>query len=87
MPEAAKISSAFPTARCGVCDRSVLTYLDVDGATDLRRCVHCDTVVGPDLRWLNASELEAEGYRFGAPAPASGGGCASGCGTCSVRKH
>jgi hypothetical protein len=39
------------------------------------------------LRWINASELEAKGYQFGAPAAATGGGCGSGCGTCSVRKN
>ncbi len=87
MPEAAQISSSFPTARCDVCDRYVLTYVDFDGATEFRRCVHCDGAVGADLRWINASELEAEGYQFGAPAAASGGECGSGCGTCSVRKH
>jgi len=87
MPELAQISSIFPTARCGVCDRHVLTYLDFDGVIDLRRCVHCDAVVGPDLRWIDSGELEAEGYQFGAPSIAGGGGCGSGCGTCSMRKR
>jgi len=87
MPEAAQISSSFPTALCDVCDRHVLTYLDFDGAVETRRCVHCDGAVGGDLRWINAPELEAEGYQFGAPAASVGGGCGSGCGTCSVRKH
>jgi hypothetical protein len=87
MPEAAQISSSFPTARCDVCDRYVLTYVDFDDVRESRRCVHCDGAVGADLRWINASELEAEGYQFGAPAAASSGGCDSGCGTCSVRKH
>ena len=86
MPEAAQIPSAFPIAQCAVCDRQVLTYLDFDGALDFRRCVHCDGPIGGDLRWINASELEAEGYQFGAPAP-GGGGCGSGCGSCSTRKH
>jgi hypothetical protein len=87
MPEAVQISSSFPTARCAACDRYVLTYVDFDGAVELRRCVHCDGAVGAELRWINASELEAEGYQFGASTKASGGGCGSGCGTCSVRKH
>jgi hypothetical protein len=87
MPETVQISSAFPTARCDVCDRYVLTYVDFEEAAESRRCVHCDGAVGADhLRWINASELEAEGYQFGAPAPAGGGGCGAGCGTCSVRK-
>lgn len=87
MPEAVQISSSFPTARCAVCDRYVLTYLDFESAAELRRCVHCDGAVDGNLRWINASELEAEGYRFGAPAASGGGGCDSGCGSCSVRKH
>ena len=87
MPEAAQILSSFPTARCSVCDRHVLTYLDFDGTAELRRCVHCDAAVNPDLRWINASELEAEGYHFGVPAAASGGGCTSGCGTCSTNRR
>jgi hypothetical protein len=87
MPETAQILSSFPTARCDVCDRYVLTYLDFDGARDLRRCVHCDATLVADLHWINASELESEGYQFVAGTKAGGGQCASGCGTCSVRKH
>jgi hypothetical protein len=87
MPASAQISSSFPTARCAVCDRFVLTYVDFEGAVEARRCVHCDSAAGSDLRWINASQLEAEGYQFGAPAASGAGGCGSGCGTCSVRKH
>ena len=87
MPAPALITSSFPTARCAVCDRHVLTYVAFEGDVELRNCVHCDGVVEADLRWINASELEAAGYQFGAPAPSPGGGCSSGCGTCSVRKH
>lgn len=88
MPAAPQISSSFPTARCAVCDRYVLTFVAFEGDAESRCCVHCDGVVGADLRWINASELEAEGYQFGAPqAAAAGGGCSSGCGTCSVRKN
>jgi len=86
MPEAPQISPSFPTARCAVCDRYVLTYVDFEGVAELRRCVHCDGAIGAELRWINASELESEGYQFGAPRT-SGGGCGSGCGTCSVRKN
>ena len=56
-------SAAFPTAHCEPCGKSVLTYvaLDADNA-EVRCCVHCDGVIAEALRWLNASELEAEGY-------------------------
>lgn len=88
MPAAAQISSSFPTAKCLACDRHVLTYVAFDGDAESRCCVHCDGVVDGDLRWINATELEAEGYQFGARSAAkSGGGCGSGCGTCSVRKN
>jgi len=87
MAATAPIVSSFPTARCAVCDRYVLTYVAFEGDVESRNCVHCDGIVEAELRWINASELEAAGYQFGAPAPASGGGCASGCGTCSVRKN
>jgi hypothetical protein len=87
MPASALISSSFPTARCAACDRYVLTYIAFEGDVEVRNCVHCDGTVDADLRWINASELEAEGYQFGAPAPSSSGGCASGCGTCSIRKN
>jgi hypothetical protein len=87
MPDAAQISSSFPTAHCAACAREVLTYLDFEDAAELRRCVHCDGAVAGDLRWINAAELEAEGYHFGAPAAKSAGGCGSGCGTCSIRKQ
>jgi hypothetical protein len=86
MPSTEQISASFPTARCNLCERNVLTYVDLEGAGDARRCVHCDGPVGAELRWIDASELEAQGYSFGAPAAANGGGCGSGCGTCSVRK-
>jgi hypothetical protein len=88
MPPAVQISSSFPTAKCTACDRHVLTYVAFDGDAESRCCVHCDGVVDGDLRWINATELEAEGYQFGTPSAAkSGGGCGSGCGTCSVRKN
>jgi hypothetical protein len=87
MTEEVQISSAFPTARCDACDRYVLTYVDFEGASESRRCVHCDGAIGAGLRWIKASELEAQGYQFDAPAATGGGGCGSGCGTCSMRKH
>ena len=54
-------------------------------------CVHCDAPIIESLRWLTASELEAEGYEIGYrpdDKPKSGGGCDSGgCGSCSTKKH
>jgi hypothetical protein len=87
MAASAQISSSFPTAQCNSCDRQVLTYVAFEGDSESRCCVHCDAVLEADLRWINASELEAQGYQFGAPAAATNGGCGSGCGTCSVRKN
>jgi hypothetical protein len=82
-------SAAFPTAHCEPCGKSVLTYvaLDADNA-EVRCCVHCDGVVVEALRWLNASELEAEGYEIGyRPREEKSGGCGSGgCGSCATRK-
>lgn len=68
----------------------MLTYvaLDANGG-ETRSCVHCDAVIVEALRWLNASELEAEGYEIGyrPREEKSGGGCGSGgCGSCSTRK-
>ncbi len=86
MPATEQISASFPIARCNLCEREVLTYVEIEGAGEARRCVHCDGAVGAELRWIDASQLEAEGYSFGAPGAAKGGGCGSGCGTCAVRK-
>jgi hypothetical protein len=86
MREVAQISPSFPTARCEVCDRYVLTHVAFDGDAQSRRCVHCDSEICTSLRWISAPELESEGYHFGAPT-AAGGGCGSGCGSCSVRRH
>jgi hypothetical protein len=82
-------SSHFPTALCGTCARDVLVYVALDEAERERRyCVHCDSEVGAQLRWVTAAELEAEGYYFGPPpARQAGGGCAGGCGTCGTRAH
>lgn len=88
MRESALNSSSFPTALCGNCARTVLAYLDYVDGRECRRCVHCDSLIGPELEWVTAEELETEGYSIGvAPSPRAGGGCGSGCGSCSVRKH
>lgn len=84
-------TSAFPTARCEPCAKSVLTYVTLDERGDeVRCCVHCDSVIVEELRWLTASELEAEGYEIGYRPrdEKSGDGCGSGgCGTCATRKR
>jgi hypothetical protein len=85
MREMAPDTSSFPTARCGNCERTVLTYVDYDKVAQ-RRCVHCDSLIGTQLEWITAAELEAEGYAIGIPNHRGGCG-AGGCGTCSVRGH
>lgn len=89
MREEVPSTSAFPTAQCASCGKSVLTYVILDASGDeVRCCVHCDGPIAEALRWLSASELEAEGYEIGyrPREEKSGGGCGSGCGTCATRK-
>ena len=80
-------------ADCADCGKSVLTYvaLDDDGA-ERRVCVHCDTPIAENLKWVSPGELEQAGYYFG-PPPAEVGtaagektACSTGCGSCSVKK-
>ena len=76
-------------ADCADCGKAVLTYVALDDAGAERRiCVHCDSPIADSLKWVSPGELEQAGYSFGAP-PAEGekgGGCSSGCGSCSVKK-
>ena len=89
MHDPAVNTSAFPMARCGVCDKTVLTYVAFDDTGDEARCfVHCDKPVAGALRWVSADELEASGYRLGYRPAQDGGGCgSSGCGSCSIRRN
>ena len=88
MREPSLSEASFPVTHCGVCDKTVLTYLVMDEDGEERRCcAHCDGVVESDLRWVNAGDLEAGGYYFGAKPPAASAGCGSGCGSCSVRRN
>jgi hypothetical protein len=89
MREPSLSAASFPTAHCEGCGKSVLTYIGLDGDGQERRfCVHCDVVADSAPRWLSADELEEQGYYFGSEPPKSaGGGCSSGCGTCSTRKN
>jgi len=77
-------------ADCAACGKTVLTYVALDDARAERRiCVHCDTAISENVKWVSPGELEQAGYYFG-PPPAEGeekGGCSTGCGTCGVRKH
>ena len=59
-------------ADCAQCGKAVLTYvaLDDDGA-ERRICVHCDTPIAENLKWVSPGELEQSGYYFG-PPPAEG---------------
>src|SRR5258708_36116000 len=81
--------SSFPMADCASCGKAVLTYvaLDDDGA-ERRVCVHCDTPIAENLKWVSPGELEQAGYYFG-PPPAEGeeGGCSPRCGSCRLKKH
>ena len=80
--------ASFPMADCVPCGKSVLTYvgLDDDGA-ERRVCVHCDTPIAENLKWVSPGELEQAGYYFG-PPPAEGEktACSTGCGSCGVKK-
>jgi hypothetical protein len=76
-------------AECVACAKSVLTYVTLDDEGAERRvCVHCDSPVADALAWVGPGELEQSGYYFGAPPTNtdSAKGCASGCGSCAVKK-
>jgi hypothetical protein len=78
-------------ADCAQCGKAVLTYVSLDDEGAERRvCVHCDTPIAENLKWVSPGELEQSGYYFG-PPPAEGegekGGCGSGCGSCGVKKN
>ncbi|MBV8454317.1 MAG: hypothetical protein JOZ29_18895 [Deltaproteobacteria bacterium] len=86
MGEFALHSSTFPTARCDTCGKNVLTYLLLANEAEVQRaCVHCDTPVGSNLRWVSADELAADGYQVGT-SPARPRGSCGGC-KCSARGH
>jgi hypothetical protein len=89
MREPALNSSCFPTAQCESCGKTVLTHVAFDDSgTALRFCIHCDSLIESDLRWVTAEELAMEGYQIGArTAKPARGGCGSGCGSCSTRTH
>jgi len=86
MREPANLST-FPTAQCGTCGKTVLTYLSLTDEGESRRaCVHCDAPVASELQWVTADELAADGYDIGMSAAKRRGSCVSGC-ACSVRGH
>ena len=76
-------------ADCAECGKSVLTYVALDDDTGERRvCVHCDTPIAENLKWVSPGDLEQAGYYFGPPpANDSEKSCGTGCGSCAVRKH
>lgn len=71
----------FPMARCGSCEREVITYVDLDErGEERRRCLHCDDLL-TECRDVDADDLEAAGYALiEARGCGNGGGCSSGCG-------
>jgi hypothetical protein len=74
-------------AECTHCEKSVLTYVMLDeSGVETRVCVHCDSPVDDALAWVGPGELEQSGYDFGAPPDEGAKGCASGCGSCAVKK-
>jgi len=85
--ESVSVSTAsFPVAHCATCDKTVLTWIQLDhSGAERRACVHCDGAVGPGLDWLAQSELEESGYYVG-ERPKKKGGCGSGGCSCSTRK-
>jgi len=80
--------ASFPMADCALCGKPVLTHVALDDAGAERRiCVHCDTAVAENLKWVSPGELEQAGYYFGPPpAESEKGGCSTGCGSCGVKK-
>jgi hypothetical protein len=76
----------FVAARCGFCEREVLTYPIGDpAAPEARRCIHCDERVGGELRCVDAADFAALGYDVDS-GETPGGGCTS-CSTggCATR--
>ena len=73
----------FAAGRCAECRREVLTYPDEApaGAEGVRRCLHCDTRVAGELRWIDVADLGALGYVVDSGEDAAGGcaTCANGC--------
>ncbi|MEO8605519.1 MAG: hypothetical protein ABI629_23320 [bacterium] len=54
--------SEFTVGWCAACDRDVLTYADVDEASEAApRCVHCEQRVGR-LRTATGEDLPQHGY-------------------------
>lgn len=77
----------FVFGDCQVCGKRVLTYTDFgpDDA-ELRRCLHCETIVSGSLQAATAVELQANGYGIvDARACGDGGGCVAG--GCGMVKH
>jgi len=76
----------FTLGFCAICDRDVLTYVDLDPADpEQRRCVHCDEPVRRGVRPAQGGELPAHGYGLletqGCGSPTCGGG------QCGRRQH
>ena len=82
--------ASFPMAECAVCGKSVLTYVALDDdneGVERRVCVHCDTPIAENLKWVSPGELEQAGTISARRQPeGEKGGCSSGCGSCSVKK-
>ena len=64
MREDVPTTSAFPTARCEPCGKSVLTYVTLDERGDEARCcVHCDGAIVEDLAMAERLRARGRGLR------------------------
>ena len=82
------MESSFPTARCERCDKTVLTHVVLDElGEEQRRCVHCDSPVAGALNWVEAEELQTQGYYVrGETGGRVEPGCGTGCCASSIRE-
>lgn len=63
----------FPIVTCGVCEREVLGYLDLDEhEREITCCLVCGTIAPAEaIRWGDLHAIEAIGYGYVVPE----GGC------------
>lgn len=64
----------FPIVACGVCDREVLGYVDLDDdEREITRCLVCASVAADDaIRWGDLHAIEAIGYGYVLPEAGCG---------------
>ncbi len=78
--------SGFLLGHCRACGREVLTHIDLDpNDVEMRRCLHCDTVIREGFRPASAREIEEAGYTVIEARACSSGGCSAG--GCNTHTH